>query len=506
MSLNFQIRLHESGNKVEVMYGTMSLQTGYLVQVGLKGHANIDVTNRHTISNWAATETGVYNSATCALGEFVYPLPGTTFTWLPPSCFVPSDFITDRVKSTSLRIRWTSPQTPPANGYDYYISTSMTPPLNNTPPTGSTAAGITEVTINNLMPSQFYYYWVRSKCGANNNSVWAFAGGKTTQCAPIPVPTEVEGFDDFELPVCWNTEQISGTTAWTAIDADQFIEGPHNGNSFLYKDREASEAIAISQPYSLVGISEQLRLNFYAHRHADANTNDLYRIYVNTVPDLAGASLVFTLSSRTTANPAVPSTGWYNYRVDLPVVYLGFPEIYIMIVGRTTVPTLARPLGIDDFVIEDKPDCSQPYNLYANQITQVSANAVWTGIAPDAVLEYQYYYSTSPTPPNSMTVPSGTTMPSNTFVSLNGLTMGTRYYFWVRSKCNTSDHSEWAAMPYFTTAFPPPANDNCSGAVFISNQIELPYYTSVGTMNGATISPNVPNNTSCNQLSSNEDV
>ncbi len=58
-NLNFQIRLKETSNLVEVVYGafTNNTNTAY-AQVGLGGSSNTDFNNRKTTTNWASTTAG----------------------------------------------------------------------------------------------------------------------------------------------------------------------------------------------------------------------------------------------------------------------------------------------------------------------------------------------------------------------------------------------------------------------------------------------------------------
>lgn len=77
------------------------------------------------------------------------------------------------VSSTAATISWTPPASAPANGYNYYLSTANTTPNSGTTPTGSTAAGVTTISLSGLTPSINYYFWVRSNCGGGlGQGVW----------------------------------------------------------------------------------------------------------------------------------------------------------------------------------------------------------------------------------------------------------------------------------------------------------------------------------------------
>ncbi|SDH98150.1 Por secretion system C-terminal sorting domain-containing protein [Chryseobacterium taeanense] len=91
--------------------------------------------------------------------------------------------------------------------------------------------------------------------------------------------------------------------------------------------------------------------------------------------------------------------------------------------------------------------CATPTNITATT-TMSEATISWTASASAPASGYQYYYSTSPTPPTATTTPTGS-VTSGTSVTLNQLTTGQTYYFWVRSNCGGSSQSFWK-MKEFT--------------------------------------------------------
>lgn len=99
-----------------------------------------------------------------------------------PSCPSPSDLLATITSATSVVVSWNNTTPPASGGYQYYISTSNTPPTNSTPPTGSTAAGVNAVSLTGLTSGQKYYFWVRSYCGGSDVSTW-FGPTNYTPCA-----------------------------------------------------------------------------------------------------------------------------------------------------------------------------------------------------------------------------------------------------------------------------------------------------------------------------------
>lgn len=81
--------------------------------------------------------------------------------------------------------------------------------------------------------------------------------------------------------------------------------------------------------------------------------------------------------------------------------------------------------------------CSAPTNI-TSTTTTTTATLNWTAPTSAPSAGYQYYYSTSSTAPTATTTPSGSVAAGTTTATLNNLTTGQTYYFWVRSNCGSS--------------------------------------------------------------------
>ncbi|UUC45676.1 hypothetical protein [Flavobacterium cerinum] len=84
---NFQIRLNESTNIIDIIYGSIA-PTGDLInaQTGLRGFDNTDFNNRakNSNSNWDNnTSKGTSNTATVSTGPDNIPSSGTIYSWRP---------------------------------------------------------------------------------------------------------------------------------------------------------------------------------------------------------------------------------------------------------------------------------------------------------------------------------------------------------------------------------------------------------------------------------------
>lgn len=116
----------------------------------------IDAANQtKTIQSVTVTKSGTGGIAN------IFAFSGDLYS----SCAVPVN-ITNTSTMNSAVVSWTAPASAPSSGYQYYLSTSSTPPTATTPPTGSVSAGTTSVPLNNLITGQTYYFWIRSNCGS----------------------------------------------------------------------------------------------------------------------------------------------------------------------------------------------------------------------------------------------------------------------------------------------------------------------------------------------------
>jgi hypothetical protein len=92
--LNFQIRLNETSNTIEVVYGTCTATntTARTCQVGLRGALSTDFNNRLSTTTWSGTTAGTTNADAVTSSNTIMPASGQTYTWSPPPpCVAPVD-------------------------------------------------------------------------------------------------------------------------------------------------------------------------------------------------------------------------------------------------------------------------------------------------------------------------------------------------------------------------------------------------------------------------------
>lgn len=84
-NLNFQIRLNEGSNTVQLRYGTMLVAASATFQVGLGGISSAEFNNRTTTTDWSATIAGTVNTASMTASPTVTAASGLTYTFSQPT-------------------------------------------------------------------------------------------------------------------------------------------------------------------------------------------------------------------------------------------------------------------------------------------------------------------------------------------------------------------------------------------------------------------------------------
>jgi hypothetical protein len=360
-----------------------------------------------------------------------------------PTCLEPSSLFVSEITSSSALVAWAAPSTVPANGYQYYLSTSSTNPTAATPATGSVLAGITELNLTSLVPATQYYFWVRSVCSATETGIWVGSATFTTLC--VPVTSYSENFDSYvasfngPIPTCWNKGGNSD------VYLNGFTELPMSAPNNLVMTADASanpstESIAAMPIVSNLAAGTH-RLRFKAYNSFGADRF----LEIGYLTDASDFSTYQFITSVDLPTSSVNAQQFIVVPGALPAtaVRLAFKN--------TSIPGEYSVMYIDDVRWEAIPTCVEPIALTTSGVLANSATISWTAPSPAPANGYEYYLSTSSTEPSATTTPTGSTAAGVTTASLTLLTPTTQYYVWVRSVCSASDASFWTTAVSFTT-------------------------------------------------------
>lgn len=394
-----------------------------------------------------------------------------------PSCLAPTTLAATNITATSVDLSWVDGSAGLQFDYEYVVQAAGTGMPAVAPGTGTTFDISSLPAPSGLLTANTAYeFWVRSDCGGSGYSTWTGPYNFTTACDVITVFPYTENFE-ANTP-CWTNAQISGTDNWLRDPAGGSgdISGSHGGTGFMEKNYNTSEALLFSPQFDLTALGTDGRVKVWLHRHASADVDDEYVVYVNTSKSLTGATQLLDLYSLTTITPTVTSTGWYEYVINIPTSFNTSNSVYIIFQGITTAGFSSYDLGVDDFTLEAVPSCTEPTGLAVTNLTDASADVSWTATTGN----YEYVLDGVATDPAGL----GTALAAETYAAT--LTPSTTYYFHVRTVCAGSTYSTWSTIS-FTSPATPPANDECSAAIGLT--VNADYLCGVfasGTTAGAT--------------------
>jgi hypothetical protein len=255
---------------------------------------------------------------------------------LSPTCFEPTDVVASAITATTATVSWTPPVPDPANGYQYYISTSATPPTSGTTPTGSVGFGINTVNLTGLISSTSYYIWVRGNCGATDKSIWSLEETFSTECITPVVTGSASaircGIGTATLTATPNATSVINWYAASSggsvlLTGNSFTTPALSSTTTYYAEAKAFGAIAKTGPTSptnhggTIGVqntpSPQSYVNFTV-------LDDTILQSVDIFPIASGQSGVLTL--RTSSNITIatfPYTTTVSGGATLQTVLLG---------------------------------------------------------------------------------------------------------------------------------------------------------------------------------------
>ena len=390
------------------------------------------------------------------------------------SCSNPSGFSVDNIMGTSADVSWTSASD---YGWEYINLTSEDDAPGDSD--SGTAVSDASVSLSGLTPLTDYVFYARTVC-ASENSAWT-AFSFTTDCQDLFEIPFLEGFNagsntglpattpsPSETEICWTILDLSPDEApnnfsWNinGVGTALVFEGDHGAFLYTGGNQGKNDDYLISPRLNLTGND---RLKFAAKSYTGSPTNNMEVLMSST----GNAAEDFTIVLSETTEYA--NNDWTEVSIDLSA-YSGAHYIAFH------VPPTDTPgyyMQLDAVVVEVNPTCDTPLNVTISNLTSSSADASWdAGATGETEWEYIVQTAGDPAPTGS-----GTSVSTNS-VTLDGLTQGGEYDFYVRAVCGTDNYSEWTPL-YGVYFMIPPVGGVCTDPIVID---ALPYSTTDNTEN-----------------------
>jgi len=288
--------------------------------------------------------------------------------WEPiPTCLEPSNVVISNVLATSATVEWTAPTVAPANGYEYYLATTNTPPTAVTAATGSVGAGITTLSLSTLTPVTQYYIWVRSVCSPTSSSVWTLTTSFTTPCASY-VPYYLQDFATFTFsvqPDCWKRYSTGDlTTGPTGTDnsgswvPDTMMNGTGNTAARINLYSTFPKGWMVSPVFDLSAGGYQVKYNVGTTQYAVTNpinspgvmgADDFVEFLMSTDGGTTWTALESYNSSNTPGNTVTTKT--YN----IPTTTSNAVKFAYYASAGTVSDGPDYDFFIDDFIVQTIP-------------------------------------------------------------------------------------------------------------------------------------------------------
>ena len=382
---------------------------------------------------------------------------------LIPTCPKPTHLTVSAPTTTSLNLSWTEN----GSATNWVVEYG---PAGFTQGTGTTVQvqGTPSTTITGLSASSTYDFYVKSVCGAGDESYWSVKATGATLCGTITQLPYSENFDAYGI----SSLPSSGATApmpncWERINTYSSGVRPFCYTTYNYNSTAGLYFYASSGSYNIAVMPEldasipvnTLKVSFMYRGFSTSYTTPMS---VGVMTDPMNASTYVEVA---TVPFDATITNWVSREVSF-ANYTGSGRFIAFRNGSSSATTYAM---IDNLVLNydstQVGGCAFPTGVTASGITQTSATITWTPGGSENTWELQYKEASSSNWSNSVNV-TGT--PSH---NLTGLTAGTQYQVRVRAVCSTTETSIWAQASFTTASVPvtPPtvttqAADNISSS------------------------------------------
>jgi len=320
-----------------------------------------------------------------------------------PSCIEPKNLSSNELSATNINLSWLNE----SNATQWIIEYGEE---NFTLGTGTQLTVNTNpYTIENLEASTTYDIYIKAICNATDESQWSYKITRETACG-ILAPYQ----NDFDSSEEWNYFQ----NCWS---------GGYIDSSSIRINDNATTILP-----ELIDFDNSKRIRFWIRKESSYQTGN---VIIGTKPETYGTTTPFI-----TIPLEELSTQFKYYIVDFND-YTGTDK-FISIYNDSNGSGSSREIHIDNFVYEETPSCLEVTNITTTPISSTEIEISWDEIGNATEWEIEYGLS-------EYTLGTGTIVSStNTSKIISGLEHGTRYDFYVRASCSSTDKSNW--MPLVT--------------------------------------------------------
>jgi len=394
-------------------------------------------------------------------------------------CGRPMNVHAENVSNTSADIVWSAASSSDAQWEIEYGQTGFAHGSGTTVTANDTAN-----TLSNLTPATRYDVYVRTNCGNNEYSEWSIVYTFLTECdaiSTLPYTEQFEnvtqvgssstapsGYPNHEMPLCWSFLNMStNTNSYPQAFVSNYSSYAVSGNCLFLKSSSTTPLYAILPTFT--EDVHNLQVTFkYRNENTGSSNGNLSIGYMtdpldaSTFVELYACPQITTITEVTQVMSSIPN--------DVTDAKIAFKYA-----GGTSNNYYA---SIDNVVVEVIPTCPKPTDLTVEGTTSSSATLAWT--ENGSATSWEIEYGTQGYTQGQGTTVTATTNP----FTINNLTAGTAYDFYVRATCSAADLSTWSEV---ATAVPgaysiPTSGEHtvsmCGGTIYDDGGINGDYSSS----------------------------
>lgn len=341
-----------------------------------------------------------------------------------PTCPDQTGLIVAGISATGANTSWDDLSVNGATGYEYAVTTSLTPPASGT------ATTTTFYIATGLTPQTIYYLHVRATCTAGAFGNWSTIPF-TTGCLPVTTIPWTEGFEGLAVgnnifPSCWG---YANTTSNWNIETTPVANTGTNSLGRTW----STNGWAFTPTFTLTA-GTSYRLSYYMR------TEDTVVGYDVTTAVGLGQSAVDMTTTLGTPLIGYQGPSWNKFNFEFTPTTTGNYSFGVHVVA----PSAPNGINFDDFRVELTPTCPDQTGLVVGGVSFTGANTSWDNLSTNGATGYEYAVTTSATPPTSGTATTAT------FYIASGLTPQTVYYLHVRAACTGGAFGNWSTLSFFT--------------------------------------------------------
>lgn len=356
-----------------------------------------------------------------------------------PACPDPNSLVVDNILDTSASFSWVEGFL--ENQWEVVVQEAgMGQPTN-----AQETVDELSYAVDNLNPGTDYEFYVRARCDASTESEWVGPLTFTTLCVAFPTPF-VETFNsDSESESCWRI--INGNndsyTFGMGITLDTY-EGDEAAGMFTGTNG-ANDDWLISP---IITVTENQRLRYF-YRVNDSTFEEDLEILLST--NGIGLDQFTTVLYNSDDDPVIINNVMYLEKIiEIPSGITGDINIAWHIPEKDPNPWGYRGqiLVIDNVIIEDIPECPEPYNFEVVNVYDTSVEINWETAGSETQWEVVVQPSGTDAPGNSP-VAEYTYIASSHPFTIDSLDPAFSYDVYVRAICGTEYN--WVGPIEFTT-------------------------------------------------------